>query len=86
MLTTNLQTKPCPECDKPVEVFEVPVEAYERYENGATIQEAFPMLTADQREQVISGYHGACYEALMDVIDEQFASDLDDVVHGKERQ
>ena len=34
------------------------------YQNGAFVQDAFPNLTIDQREQIISGTHPECWIAL----------------------
>jgi hypothetical protein len=84
MMTTNLQSKPCPACGKPADVFAVPVDAYEKYENGATIQEAFPMLTADQRERVMTGLHDQCYDDLINLVNDEFAEDLNGVCYGQD--
>lgn len=35
-----------------------------REEGGLLIQDAFPELSVDQREQLISGYCGECWDTL----------------------
>lgn len=42
----------------------VPLEAYVSWRNGAVVQRAFPNLTADQREFLISGNTPAEWEQL----------------------
>ncbi len=36
------------------------------WEHGELVQRAFPTLTAAEREQVISGTHGECYDRFME--------------------
>jgi hypothetical protein len=42
----------------------VPIEAYEAWRNGMVAQQAFPMLSADEREFLISGNTPAEYERI----------------------
>lgn len=35
-----------------------------RYAHGAHIQDAFPYLSADEREQLLSGTHPSCWDAM----------------------
>jgi hypothetical protein len=53
----------------------VPDDAALRYYNGATIQSAFPMLSADERELLISGLHSECWERLMALYDEELVGE-----------
>ena len=61
MSDTSLVTKPCPTC-KRMDTFTVPAEQVAAYKAGAHVQDAFPGLTADQREQLITGYCGPCWD------------------------
>ncbi len=52
----------CIDCRK---VYDIPVtvDAYQRWLNhGELAQRAFPSLTADQREILISGLCGSCFD------------------------
>jgi hypothetical protein len=61
---------PTPRCVHCGEYGEVPIpfqefEAnYGSYLNGRYIQEAFPDLSAEMREQMISGTHPACWDEI----------------------
>ena len=35
-----------------------------RWQRGALVQDAFPSLTADEREHLLNGIHPACWTAL----------------------
>lgn len=65
--TVTLSSRPCPgpkhKGARHV-VFTVPAEAIARYRAGAYIQDAFPMLSVDDRERLISGYCKECWDAL----------------------
>lgn len=56
-------TKQCPYCglDNGVEVDE---EAYERWRAGAFVQDAFPNLSPNQREALITGIHPKCWNKM----------------------
>jgi hypothetical protein len=41
----------------------VPEDGYQRWLRGAPTQNAFPGLSTDEREQIISGYHPECWSA-----------------------
>jgi hypothetical protein len=59
-------------------VFEVSAEAYKRWNNGAMIQDAFPEMSADDRERMISGTCGPCWNQLFaDPDDEEESEDND---------
>jgi hypothetical protein len=49
---------------------EVPAEGFERWQAGELIQNAMPELSADDREQLISGTCGACWDRLFPSEDE----------------
>ena len=53
----------CPICGKDWEV-EVKSSDYMRYMSGAYVQDAFPYLSANERELLISGICGECYDAM----------------------
>jgi len=56
-------TRPCIRCGKP-STLEVDSDAYGRWAGGEVIQRAFPTLTSDERELLVTGTHGSCW-ALM---------------------
>jgi hypothetical protein len=45
-------------------VIEAPDEAVERWQSGDYIQDALPMLSADERELLISGICGHCFDTM----------------------
>jgi hypothetical protein len=51
----------CPICGEH-EAIQVPASAYMDWQMGSLIQHAMPMLTATQREQVITGICAVCWE------------------------
>ena len=71
MLMTMLTTKACPNCGK-VSTFALPTEAVREWETGVKpVQVAFPQLSADQREQLLTGYHGDCFDQVAKPDDEE---------------
>lgn len=63
----------CPACGKPAEVRGLRKQALDRWDlgRGEFVQDAFPQLSADDREILVSGMHGECF-------DEEFPPDDDD--------
>lgn len=55
------ETQPCPLCGKK-DTIALPADGYAKWKAGALVQDAFPTLTLAQREQLISGSHGACFD------------------------
>lgn len=55
-------TKECPLCNKP-NTITAPTEDYIQWLYGASIQVAFPYLSADDREGLMTGTHGPCFDA-----------------------
>lgn len=62
----------CSECQT-TKVLEVPIEGLDAYRNGALIQRALPMLSAGDRELLISGICGPCFDKLFEEVEEQYA-------------
>ena len=60
----------CKFCNKEV-VITVDEEDIKKYENGALIQDAFPYLTPDEREIMISGMCGDCWQKYMESFDKE---------------
>lgn len=60
----------CKFCNKEI-VITVDEEDIKKYENGALIQDAFPYLTPDEREIMISGMCGDCWQKYMESFDEE---------------
>jgi hypothetical protein len=58
-----VNTGTCPFCKKPGKL-EVPPEVLDRYDGGRGmfIQNAWPEGSADEREQLLSGIHGKCFD------------------------
>ena len=59
----------CPICHKDDSV-DVIKEEYEDYQSGKLIQKAMPSLSDDQREQLLTGICGKCWDELFKDIDE----------------
>lgn len=57
-------TPECPFCHG-VKVLDVPERGYLRWLGGAFVQEAFPEMPADDRERLITGVCGPCWNAQM---------------------
>lgn len=64
-MKTNMITiaNQCPWCGKEY-TFDVPATGYMAWRNGALIQNAFPTLTAEEREYMLTGYCKACQDKL----------------------
>lgn len=60
----------CKFCNKEV-LITVDEEDIKKYENGALIQQAFPYLTPDEREIMLSGMCGDCWEKYMESFDKE---------------
>lgn len=43
---------------------DVPEDEHKEWENGAHVQDAFPNLSAGDREQIITGTHSECWNQL----------------------
>lgn len=55
--------KVCRECCKTVKM-SVDPEGVRQYNEGEKVQDAFPYLTADEREILISGICGECFDKM----------------------
>lgn len=65
MQTMTVQTKTCFVCGKAGEVENVPITAYHKWKcEGAFIQEALPMLSNGDREQLLTGTHSECFDRI----------------------
>lgn len=53
----------CPFCGK-TNVLSLPLEGFLEWRAGALVQDAFPDLSADEREQLISGMCPNCWEKM----------------------
>lgn len=58
-------TKICPKCNKPSYV-DIPKDAYEKWQFGMLIQDAWPEGSAAEREALISGLCKDCQEGVFD--------------------
>lgn len=59
----------CPRCRKHTTLV-VDESAHDMWKSGAYIQVAFPELSVDQREMMITGYCGSCWDILFPDEDE----------------
>lgn len=57
--------KTCIFCGKPQHIT-APDEAWIAWNAGAKVQNAFPMLSLDEREILISGICGKCFDAMFE--------------------
>lgn len=64
-MKTNMITlaNQCLWCGKEY-TFDVPAAGYMAWRNGALIQDAFPTLTAEEREYMLTGYCKTCQDKL----------------------
>ena len=64
---TTINTRTCIHCGKTGEI-KMPSDIYfagiKKREQGALIQDAFPTLNAEQREQIMTGFHPECWKAI----------------------
>lgn len=70
----TITTPACLHCAKPGEIT-MPSDDYHRgmksYKAGAYIQDAFPSLSADQREMLKTGIHPECWKEIFPDEDEE---------------
>jgi hypothetical protein len=65
-----IRCKDCPVCEKPSWITVDPNTAsrvmdwLHAPDNKPFIQHALPMLSVDEREQILTGIHGPCYDKL----------------------
>lgn len=64
METMTVPTGPCFVCGKNGEVENVPIAAYYKWKQGAFIQNALPMLSNGDREQLLTGTHSECFDKM----------------------
>jgi hypothetical protein len=60
-LTIEVECNPCRICKRSGLLQDVDVEGYLAWQAGTPIQEALPMLDADQRELLVTGTHPHCW-------------------------
>lgn len=65
-------TMTCNMCQQPATVENVSVDALQRWRAGEHIQNAFPDMSAGDREILISGTHDECWNKLFPPDDEEF--------------
>lgn len=58
---TDIIVRKCPYC-KTLRELVVPASAYEAWRSGTFIQDAFPMLSADDREFLMTGICPPCWD------------------------
>ena len=60
---TIVKCKPCIIC-KETAYITVPADGYTQWHSGALIQDAFPAMSVNDREMLMSGIHPKCWEIL----------------------
>lgn len=63
--TITAKTRPCIRCNE-TSTITVDADAHRRWTSGELIQDAFPDMTADNRELLISGIHPACWDSMFE--------------------
>lgn len=66
--TISIRTQ-CPDCKKVTNI-EVTNEGYRKRQSGALVQVAFPELDRVQREMLITGICGECWDKMFSLDDE----------------
>lgn len=64
MSTIEYTTRQCAICWER-DTLSLPSDGFNRWRKGELVQDAFPDLSVDVREQLISGTHPACWGELM---------------------
>lgn len=62
--TKVVNCRPCMFCGESATVT-VPADGFAAWQSGTLIQRAFPEMTPDTRELLISGTHPACWDKMM---------------------
>lgn len=65
MATLSIQTPHCMVCGEQSLLF-VEEHQYNSWKSGTLIQNAFPNLTPDERELLMTGTHPKCWEEMFD--------------------
>jgi hypothetical protein len=60
--TVRFETR-CMLCEQPVAVDRLDPEAFAAWQAGAYVQDAFPNMSASEREALVSGSHAKCFDA-----------------------
>lgn len=60
----TIDTGLCVACHQPGSV-EVDANAFDAYRSGQSLRDAFPDLQDDVRDQILTGVHGPCRDALL---------------------
>jgi hypothetical protein len=61
--TIDFTTRPCPRCSGTT-VLKLPKEGAIRYNKGELIQNAYPEMPVADRERLVTGICGPCWDAL----------------------
>ena len=72
--TVRVQCPTCPVCGD-ASTMTVSRAGFAAWSRGALIQVAFPDMSAGEREQLKTGYHPACWDAMFDGIEDDDEDD-----------
>ena len=70
----------CPFCGKEY-TFKVPTEGYDKYMAGALVQDAFPTLSATEREYFVSGICETCQKKVLGEEEEDDEDSWEDEIY-----
>lgn len=71
MTTLVVPTAKCVHCGEAGSIT-VDAKGYEEWKAGAFIQNALPELSADEREQLLTGTHGSCFDIMFPEEEEEY--------------
>lgn len=66
----QMTTRPCPACNEHGTMTATRAE-WQAYFDGAFAQDAFPTHSAGDREQIISGTHSKCWDAIFSNLEDE---------------
>lgn len=72
----TITTLPCPFCKRPGDRVEVADDELKAYNQGQLVQVAFPNLSIDVRERIMTGICAPCFDALWADDDDDYQSEL----------
>ena len=64
MATVKVHIKHCMLCGESSPPMELDEDAYNAWRNGELIQRAFPNLTTNERELLMTGTHSSCWDKM----------------------
>lgn len=69
----------CMLCDQPVAVDQLDAGAFAAWQAGAYVQDAFPRMSASEREVLVSGTHAKCFDEVFPEEEDEEEPTYDDI-------